>query len=201
MPDLDDIASRFADDTYLLRRKFFRIFGGGFHLYGPDGQLRLYTEMKRFRLKEDIRLYSDESMETEVLAISTKSIFDISGSYAVRDTLSGELVGGLRRKGLKSFLKDEWLILDAEGEEIGTIKEDGTVRALVRRFVDFAAVLMPQGFHVEVGGTPVATFKQQFNPIIQKLDLDFSPDAAGVLDRRLGVAAAVLILAIEGKQS
>ena len=164
MPDLDDIASRYAADTYLLRRKFFRIFGGGFHLYGPDGDLRLYTEMKRFKLREDIRLFAEESMDTEVLRISTKSIFDISGSYAVTDSLSGETVGGLRRKGLKSFFKDEWLILDEAGEEVGTIKEDGTFRALARRAHGAAAMLLPQGFQVEVGGTPVATFKQQFNP-------------------------------------
>ncbi|BAM03996.1 hypothetical protein [Phycisphaera mikurensis] len=200
MPDLDDIAARFAEDRYLLRRKFFRIFGGGFHLYGEDGELKLYTEMKRFKLREDIRLYSDESMETEILKISTKSIFDISGSYAVVDTLSGETVGGLRRKGLKSFFKDEWVILDEHGEDLGSIKEDGTFRALARRALDAAAILMPQGFHVEIGGAPVATFKQQFNPFIQKLDLDFTPDTSGRLDRRLGLAAAVLILAIEGKQ-
>ena len=139
-------------------------------------------------------------MDTEILKISTKSIFDISGSYAVTDTLSGETVGGLRRKGLKSFFKDEWVILDEHGAELGSIKEDGTFRALVRRFVDLAAIFMPQGFHVTVGGEEVAVFKQQFNPIVQKLGLDFSQDTAGVLDRRLGVAAAVLILAIEGKQ-
>lgn len=199
--DLDDIAARFSSDTYLLRRKFFRIFGGGFHLYGPDGELRLYTEMKRFRLREDIRLYSDESMDTEILKISTQSIFDISGSYAVVDTLNNETVGGLRRRGLKSFLKDEWLLLDAEGAEIGTIKEDSLFRALARRANELFAMVFPQKFNVEVRGEPVATFRQLFNPIVQKLELDFTADTQGLLDRRLGLAAAVLILAIEGKQN
>jgi hypothetical protein len=51
-----------------------------------------------------------------------------------------------------------------------------------------------------VANRDVAFFKQTFNPLIAKINLDFSPDTGGVLDRRLGIAGAVLLCAIEGKQ-
>ena len=54
-------AVRFQHPRYTIRRKFFRFFGDAFHLYTDDGELALYSNMKRFRIREDIRLYADES--------------------------------------------------------------------------------------------------------------------------------------------
>ena len=72
--------------------------------------------------------------------------------------------------------------------------------ALIRRFIPFAN-LIPQEYHGDIRGTPVCTFKQNFNPFVMKISLDFSADVNRLLDRRLGLAAAVLLCAIEGKQS
>ena len=195
-----DIHDRYAFPTYTLRKKVFKIFGDAFHIYDPDGEVVLYSKLKAFKLKEDIRLYTDESMDTEVLRIRTKSIWDISGTYDVFDPIADETVGALRRKGLKSLLKDEWVFLDANGNELGLIKEDSTLKAIVRRVVDDLAFLMPQAFHAEVDGQQVAIYKQNFNPFIKKIAIDFTPDTGNVLDPRLGLAAAVLLCAIEGKQ-
>jgi hypothetical protein len=52
-----------------------------------------------------------------------------------------------------------------------------------------------------MGDVPVLCFRQRFNPFIAKIDLDFSMDTQGRLDRRLGIAAAVLLCAIEGRQA
>jgi hypothetical protein len=46
----------------------------------------------------------------------------------------------------------------------------------------------------------VADLKQRFNPFRYELDLDFSMDTTNRLDRRLGIAAGILLAAIEGKQ-
>jgi hypothetical protein len=44
--------------------------------------------------------------------------------------------------------------------------------ALVRRFVDWASLFLPLKFHVDIGGVPVCTFKQNFNPFVKKLMID-----------------------------
>jgi hypothetical protein len=52
-----------------------------------------------------------------------------------------------------------------------------------------------------VNGFQVCWFRQNFNPFVMKVNLDFSMDSAGLLDRRLGIAAAVLLCAVEGRQN
>jgi uncharacterized protein YxjI len=191
-------SARFGHQKYLIRRKFFKLFGGAFHIYGPNQELVFYSKMKAFKLKEDIRLYTGEDMQTEVLAISARGILDFSLAYDVVDSSTGAKVGALKRKGLKSIMKDEWVFMDADDREIGLIQEDNWLMALLRRFL---TNLIPQTYQGEIHGTRICTFSQNFNPFILKITLDFSADTQGLLDRRLGMAAAVLLCAIEGRQS
>ena len=191
---------RFAHTQYLVRRKIFKLFGAAFHIYDPAGNVVLYSKQKAFKLREDIRLYTGEDMRTEVLVIRTQSIMDFAAAYQVVDPASGQTVGGFKRKGLKSLLRDEWVVSDAAGREVGLVKEDNAALALVRRFVDAASLFLPQKYHVEMGGATVCTYQQNFNPFVFKMTIDFSHDPAGQFDRRLGLAGAALLSAIEGKQ-
>lgn len=196
-PSSDLAAGRFGQSRYMIRRKFFKLFGGAFHIYDEAGNVAFYSKMKAFKLKEDLRVFTGEDMQQEVFSIKARNILDISATYDVTDSASGQKVGALRRKGLKSILRDEWLILDVHDTEVGTIREDSLALAIVRRFL---TNLVPQTFQGEMGGAPIFTFRQHFNPFIQKISLDFSADTSGRLDRRLGLAAAVLLCAIEGRQ-
>ncbi|MEK6321236.1 MAG: hypothetical protein AABN33_06080 [Acidobacteriota bacterium] len=193
------LAGRFQHNNYLIRRKVFKLFGGAFHVYDPAGQVVLFASMKAFKLKEDIRLYASEDMHAELLLIQARRVLDISAEYDVTDSQTGEKVGVLKRKGLKSMVRDEWIVMDPMDQPIGAIREDSTAMALIRRFIPFAG-LIPQQYDGEIRGTPVCTFKQNFNPFVMKISLDFSADVNRLLDRRLGLAAAVLLCAIEGKQ-
>ena len=189
--------SVFNHPTYLIRRKIFKLLGAAFHIYDPQGNVAFYSKQKAFKLKEDIRVYTGEDMQKEVLTIQAKNIIDLSASYAVYDPIAGAKVGVLKRKGMKSIIKDEWIIMDANEKEIGLIQEDSMMLALVRRFL---SDLVPQSFDGTINGRNVCHFKQNFNPLLTKITLDFSMDSDGLLDRRLGIAAAILLCAIEGKQ-
>ena len=70
--------------------------------------------------------------------------------------------------------------------------------ALVRRFL---TALVPQNYDITVGTTRVADLKQNFNPFAYQLNLDFSMDINHLLDHRMGIAAGILLAAIEGRQS
>ena len=52
-----------------------------------------------------------------------------------------------------------------------------------------------------MNGVIVGSFYQNFNPFVVKLNLDFSLDNGNLLDKRLGLAAGVLLCAIDGKQN
>jgi uncharacterized protein YxjI len=188
----------FNYSTYTIRKKYFKIFGEAFHIYDPDGKLVFYSKMKAFKLKEDIRVFTGEDMQTEVLTIQARQVIDFSASYDVFDPIRNEKVGALRRRGIKSLIKDEWVFLDRQDNEMGKITEDNMVLALVRRFL---TNLIPQKYQGSIGERPVCTFDQNFNPFVLKITLDFSSDPAHILDRRLGLAAGILLGAIEGRQS
>ena len=190
-------ANPFEHSHYTVHKQVFKLFGGAFRCYDPVGNLAAYADMKPYKLKEDIRVYSGEDRLNELLVIKARSILDISAVYDVFDPTTNESVGAIQRRGLKSLLRDEWTILDNTEHQIGSITEDSTLLALLRRFV---TSWIPQTFHGEVGGAPVFTFAQNFNPFSLRLSLDFSEDTADRLDRRLGMAAAVLLCAIEGRQ-
>ncbi len=192
------IPEAFTHESYLVRRKILTLFGAAFHIYDPNGRVVFYSKMKAFKLKEDIRLYTGEDMQTEVLTIKARHIIDISAAYDVIDPVNNTKVGAFKRKGLKSIVKDEWIIMDAEDREIGFIKEDSALLALIRRLL---VNLIPQKYYGEMDGEKVCLFKQNFNPFVMKINLDFSMDRKGLLDRRLGIAGAVLLCAIEGKQN
>lgn len=185
-----------GQSEYIIRKKVFSVMGAKLHIYNSSEELVLFSQMKAFKLKEDIALYTDESMERELLRIKARKMIDLSATYDVYDSETGESLGALRRKGLKSIVKDEWVILDTRDNEIGFIKEDSVFMALLRRVI----TLIPQKYNVEIGGTVIPAFRQNFNPFVTKIIADFSEDRKGVLDRRIGLAAAVLLCAIEGKQ-
>jgi len=194
------ITGPFSHRTYTVRRKVLKLFGGAFHIYDSAGQLIGYSKMKAFKFKEDIRLYSDDSMSKELLVIQARQIVDWGASYDIYDPAAGVKVGAMRRRGWKSMFKDEWLILDPYDREIGKIQEESTFKALVRRFVELASVIFPQKYLVTLQGTPVAILKQNFNPFVYKLNVDMTADTRDMLDRRLAIGAGLLMAAVEGKQ-
>jgi hypothetical protein len=186
----------FSHDFFHARAKVFDI-SPKFFFYDMQGNKIGFLKQKLFKLKEDIRLYTDESMTQELLTIKARSILDFSAAYDVMDSRDQTKVGALKRKGLKSIVQDEWIILDPADQDIGRIHEDSMGMALLRRFL---TNLVPQSYVFEVGGQPVGTAKQHFNPFVLKMDVDLRRDSARKLDRRLAAAAVVLLLAIEGRQ-
>lgn len=184
--------------TYLLKRQVFAL-AGKFRFYDPGGRLVLFSEQKMFRLREDIRVYADEGKQQEVLMIKARQIIDFAAAYDVVDSATGEKVGVLRRKGWSSILRDEWEVLNAQDQPIGALFEDSMGLALLRRLL--LGSLLPQNYDLTLGQTRVADLKQRFNLFRYELDLDMSMDAARQLDPRLGIAAAILLAAIEGRQN
>ncbi|MDO8753983.1 MAG: hypothetical protein Q7J80_08835 [Anaerolineales bacterium] len=187
----------FQHNKYLLKRQVFAL-AGKFRFYDPSGKLVLFSQQKMFKLREDIRVYADESKTQEVLTIKARQIIDFSAAFDVVDSATGQKVGALRRKGLASLLRDEWEILDVSDKVIGKLFEDSMALALVRRFL---SGLVPQNYDITIGTTRVADLKQNFNPFSYQLNLDFSMDVTQQLDRRMGIAAGILLAAIEGRQS
>ncbi len=182
-----------AVDRALVRRKILAI-APKYEFFDEQGGLVLFCQQKMFRLKEDIRVYADKKKQHEIMTIKARQIIDFSAAYDVVDTQQNVKVGALRRKGWTSLFRDSWEILDVNDQLIGTATETGS--ALLRRLFNF----IPQTFDIAVGAQVVGRIKRSWNPFVFKAWVDFSMDPDRGLDRRLGMATVLLLMAIEGRQ-
>ncbi len=189
--------SAFQYDQYVLKKQFLALTGI-LRIYNPQGQLVLYSQQKFMRLREDIRVYADETKTRELLNIQARQIIDFLAYYDVVDSQYSTKLGGLRRKGFRSLVQDEWEVFDAQDHSIGVLREDSLNRALLRRFL--LGSLLPQEYDLTFGSDQVADYKQEFHMFRYVLDIDFSVDASRKLDHRVGLAAAILVAIIEGRQ-
>lgn len=192
---------RFSHAKYTIRRKVLTLTGASFHVIDPNGNTVFFSRLKAFKLKEDIRLYTDQRMQEELLRIHARKVIDFAATYDVYDSVEDVLLGSLRRRGMKSMIRDEWIIFDEMSREIARVHEDSQMMALLRRGHELMSAIFPQKYDVITPeGETVATFKQNYNPFVYKIEADFSGDESMVIDPRLGLAGAILICGIEGRQ-
>ncbi|MHB1390998.1 MAG: hypothetical protein ACYCXF_07185 [Thermoleophilia bacterium] len=181
-----------------IRRKSLAKIGHEVFISDQSDNLLLWVKQKGFKLKEDIRVFSDESKSEERLVITARKIMDFNAAFDVMDPATGEKVGGFRRQGWSSMIKDEWQILDVNDNQIGAIHEDTMMLALLRRFL---TNLIPQTYEFKVNDESVAQLKQQFNPFLFKGDFHMLPQGSDKLDPRLAIAGVVLLMIMEGRQN
>jgi hypothetical protein len=195
-----DIMSRiFELDSYLCRRKVMALVGK-ISVMDSTGAVVAFSRQKAFKLREEIRVFTDESETTPLLTIKARSIIDFAATYDVT-AAEGVDVGSLRRKGFKSMFKDQWMVQGPGDSVDGSIDEaGGTGLALARRFVPFVAWFLTQDYTMTANGSEVATFQRNRNPFVSKLAVQLAPRITRQ-QRTLAFAAAVLMLIIEGKES
>jgi len=182
-------------NQYLIREKFLKIFGNKFRIMDSQDNLYGFCEQKRFKIKEDLRIYDDENKSNEWLVIKQKNFIDAWGGFDIFDPKAGVLLGTVRRKWLNSILRTKWELLNSEGNEIGMLIEDSLGYAIARR--TFLGIL-PKKYTLWTSGDDLPiTMRQKFNPIIKKLIVNIPPDHT--FDRRFIAGLAMVIAALDGR--
>ena len=181
--------------TYVARRALFNFLGKTFRIF-VGGQLAFFVKQKAFKLKEDIVVYADAGQTDARLQIRARSIMDFSATYDVLDSRTGETIGAFQRQGVRSLFRDTWNILGANDAVVGQVVEDTGMLAFLRRLLP----IIPQSFEMSLGEQTVGSIRQRFNPFSLVYDVETRATQDGGLDPRLGVAASILLLAIEGRQ-
>lgn len=188
-------------EKYTIRRKVLKLFGASFHIFDPQGSIIGFCNQKAFKLREDLRIYTDESMSKELLRMGARQVLDWGATYDIK-TPDGHLIGSARRKGLKSaFVRDEWTVFDANEKQIANLQEEGSFIAFLRRYVELVSLFSPQKYIMtHVDGREVARYRQHFNPFVFRLGVTTGPGDDEQFDDLIVLAIGCLIAAIEGKQ-
>lgn len=179
---------------YYRTRKKTLALTNQYWIEDANGRCLGYAKQKMLKLKEDIRIFSDESMTAELFRIQQEQIMDMWGTYAVIDSRSNVCVGKVKRSIMSGLGPDEWYFLDPQGQQVGRIVE-GTGRGLARKYIPLGG-LIPEHVKLEFYGQQVAEIKQQFKVIgdIWEVDCCRVPPQ---FDRRVLLAGMVLMGIIE----
>jgi uncharacterized protein YxjI len=186
----------FQQDFFVARRKIFS-FAPKLYVWDQNGDTLAFVRQKFFTMRDDVRIFTDENQSFELLRIKGRNIIDFGAAFDVIDSLNGQKAGVLKRRGWKSLMRAEWIILDALDQEVGTIREDSAMLAAIRRLI---FKFVPQNFTFEMGGQVVGTAQQNWNIFAPTMTVDFTTDPGKRLDRRLVVAAMTLLLTVEKNQ-
>ena len=181
-------------DHYVIKRKIFRIVDQ-YWIEDQNGNKLAYSKQKFWRIKEDIRIFTDDSMNHELFRIAQAQIIDMWGKFDVIDSDTNSPVGYFRRKALKSsFISDEWEIYDKNNQIIGRLAER-TGRGLARKYVP-GGKLIPEKITMELNGQPVVQINQKFKIVgdIWEIQCHSLPEQ---FDRRVLLASVILMAMIE----
>lgn len=197
-----------AQDRFVLRQKITlginRYF---FTLPGPDGeedpnQPVAFVEQARFKFKEDIRFFTNESKATEILRIKARQRFDPRAKYDITDG-HDQRIGLIQKVFGKSLLRSTYAVYDANDELLFTARERSMLVALLRRAVGFVPMVgdladwLPIPYHFDFfrgegdSGERIGTNSRKFGSFRDVYKIDVSEDTGRTIDRRLFLALAV----------
>ena len=169
-----------------------------------EGQPLLFVKQKRMKIKEDIRFRLDADADEHLFMIKSRTVFEFHGRHDVLDA-SGQELGLLEKAFGKSLLRSHWIVRGPGGEELVESHEASLVVALVRRFADFGpdwlSILqwLPFNFVLLRDGKEVGTYKRVLGKLRDRYVLELDPQGTEGVDRRLLLAFAVALDALQDR--
>jgi uncharacterized protein YxjI len=192
-------------DVFLLRQRFRPVINQ-YEFTLPGGEPVCFVEQKRFKFKEDIRFFADDTKSVELMRLKARQRFDPRARYDVTDA-SGAKIGEIQKVFGKSLLRSTYTVFDAQGQETAEAREKSLPVALFRRLVgvvpyvgDFANWLpIPYHFTFTRGELVLGTHSRQAFKLRDTYTIDMSGDPERTLDRRLVLAIAVGMDALQAR--
>jgi uncharacterized protein YxjI len=93
------------------------------YIRDANGNLMGYVKQKLLKLKEDINVFTDESQTHVLYNIKADRVIDFSAKYTFRDG-AGNVLGHIKRKGMRSIFKANYEISDAADNHVMNINEE-----------------------------------------------------------------------------
>lgn len=176
---------------YVIKRRFWSFLERVFRVFTGDGQLIMYIKHPVLKLREEFMVYEDEAQTKPLLKVKSRQAIAINYSYDVTDAVTNQVLGAVQKKGLRSLVRDRFIVLDPNGAEIGYAEEQ--VASLLRRFFPF----LTSKHAIFVGDQQVAYIAQRFRFFTKEFAVDLQPSN---LDPRFVLAIALLALMAEARR-
>jgi len=200
-----------AHDRFVLRQRIRPLVNQyEFSLPADDGEAPgapvCFVEQRRFQFKEDIRFYADDSKGAEVMRLKARQRFDPRARYDVTEPDGGR-IGEIQKVFGRSLLRSSYTLFDADGREVAVATERSLGVALLRRGVDFVPFVggfadflpIPYHFVFQHDGRELGSHRRRLGKLRDVYDIDTGGDTARTLDRRLVLAMAVGLDALQAR--
>ncbi|MDO5653140.1 MAG: hypothetical protein Q4G39_03450 [Brachymonas sp.] len=102
-----------------------------FYVTDKRGRHIAYVKQKLFKLKEDIRIFSNEEQKNLLYTIAADRIIDFTASYSFEDARTGQDLGSIKRKGMRSLWKAAYEVHDAFGRPQYFVSEESAFTRLL----------------------------------------------------------------------
>jgi uncharacterized protein YxjI len=198
-------------DRFILRQRFRPVVNEyEFSLPQGDGDEAgspfCFVRQRRFKFKEDIRFYADDSRSVELMRIKARQRFDPSARYDVT-AADGTKIGEIQKVFGASLFRSTYRVYDASGTEVAIVAEQSVPVALFRRAVGFVPYLeavadwlpIPYHFTFERDGVVLGTHRRHIGKLRDVYTIDISGDPERSVDRRLILAIAVGMDALQAR--
>jgi hypothetical protein len=99
------------------------LVGAQLEVVDAGGTLVSYVKQKAFKLKEDVTIFADRQQTQPVFHLKANKVIDIGATYAIT-TDDGRPVGSVKQRGMRTFWKATYDVLDVNGETVAMIHEE-----------------------------------------------------------------------------
>jgi uncharacterized protein YxjI len=139
------------------------------HVTDAAGTERMFIHQKTFALKEDILVYNNSNKNNVIFRIRADRIIDFSATYRFYQGEGEQLLGAVKRKGMRSLWRATYLIDDANGQSTHHIKEDnpwvkiwdGLLPDIISGFFLHPSYTVYRGANREDESSPVMTLQKK----------------------------------------
>ncbi|MGH8946343.1 MAG: hypothetical protein ACRDVL_09345 [Acidimicrobiia bacterium] len=201
-------------DRFILRQRI-RLVSNQYEFSLPEadgdrpGQVFCFVRQAAFKFKEDIRFYTDDTRSHELMRIKARQRFDPRARYDVT-TPDGNKIGEIQKVFGASLVRSTYRIFDATGMEVATVTERNPVVAVFRRLVGLLNLVpalgnlvdflpIPYHFVFRRDGAELGSHRRQLWKVRDVYTIDMSGDPDRTVDRRLVLAIAVGIDALQAR--
>ena len=166
------------------------------------GRQVAYARKKKFKLKEDVRVYENEDQSRLRFRMKADRMLDFSARYAISGP-DGHPIGAVGRRGMKSLWSSAYVLDDTYDAEAGVIREENPWTKVLDGVMEsiplgdaFGGLFFNPAYLAELHGREVLRIRKQPSVLessfrIEKLT-DFSDE-----DEDLLLAGTIMMVLLE----
>jgi hypothetical protein len=184
-------AALFQQDTFNARQTRFSLTPR-LYFYDQDGKTLAFVRNLSFHWNKELRVFSDPTLSFELLTITPTKTENSETTFSVFDPVNNEPVGKVSVPRVSGMQRQEWSLFDLREQHIGQLQENSVMLAVMRRYLSAA---FPQTYEFYGENCLFGTASLRNGIFSPEMEIDLRSDREKRLDRRLVVAALVLVLA------